>query len=502
MKFIINSQRMRKSAFASGIFSLFLCATLSMCAVMPVSADTSETIDAAKQARRELPIDSNAYTAWPTGPTISAKAAVLMDANSGCILYNKNMDERMYPASTTKMLTCLIAAEKCQLDEPVTITRTAVESVPSDGSSIGSNPGNVLPMNECLYAILVASANEVASSVAEHIAGSTEAFADMMNAKAKELGCTNTHFVNANGLYASNHYTSAHDLALIAKAFFENDTLLRVGNVGTHHFASTATQPQDFYKTNKHKLITGEISYEGIIGGKTGYTAEAGQTLVTGCDRGDMRLICVVMFEDTPDQFYDTTTLFDYGYQNFNLESAAKLDNTYSIGNGNFFLTGREIFDHSNAILSFAPGSDIILPNMASIEDLESTISFTGEKTGHVADISYSFYGHSVGVVPLITADKVPPAPSVSVTTPVVTTDSDTEEDAEPHYVFINVRSVVFWIIVVGGSMIVLMLFGSMLHSRQDLRHNRYRRRSMKRDLRMKRRMEGRERRRRIRHRY
>ena len=160
-----------------------------------------------------------------------------------------------------------------------------------------------------------------------------------------------------------------------------------------------------------------------------------------------------------------------------------------------------EIFDHSNAILSFAPGSNIILPNMASIEDLESTITFTGEKTGHVADISYSFYGHSVGVVPLITADKVPPAPSVSVTTPVVTTDSDTEEST-PHYVFINVRSVVFWIIVVGGSMIVLMLLGSMLHSRQDLRHNRYRRRSMKRDLRMKRRMEGRERRRRIRHRY
>ncbi len=172
-------------------------------------------------------------------------------------------------------------------------------------------------MEECLYGIMVGSANEVANAVAEHVAGSMDAFADMMNQKAEELGCTNTHFVNAHGLFDENHYTSARDLALIARAFFQNELLTKIGNTASYHFEATETQPDDFIKRNKHKFITGETPYDGVKGGKTGYTDEARQTLVTCAEKNGMRLICVVLKEESPEQFNDTVKLFDYGFANF-----------------------------------------------------------------------------------------------------------------------------------------------------------------------------------------
>lgn len=130
----------------------------------------------------------------------------------------------MYPASTTKMLTCLIAAERLQMDDTVTFSYSAVHDVPADGSNVGMDEGETITVEQCLYGIMVGSANECASAIAEKVAGSVDAFTDLMNEKAKELGCTDSHFANANGLFREDHYTSAHDLALIGKAFFENKT--------------------------------------------------------------------------------------------------------------------------------------------------------------------------------------------------------------------------------------------------------------------------------------
>jgi len=285
---------------------------------------TEEELEQMAEERRNLPIQTNEIQSWPMGPVVSAKSAILMEAETGTVLYAKNIHERLYPASTTKLLTCLLAAENCSLDEMVTFSYDAVHSIPSDGSNMGIDAGEVLPMDECLYGIMVASANEVSSAVAEHVAGDIDSFTDMMNNRAKELGCLNSHFVNSNGLYDDNHYTSAYDLALIARAFFKNDTLRRIGNTTTYHFMPTETQPDDFYKTNKHKLINGDIPYEGIIGGKTGYTSEARQTLVTGCEQNGLRLICVVMMEEAPSQFEDTVALFDYGYKNFSKANVAE----------------------------------------------------------------------------------------------------------------------------------------------------------------------------------
>lgn len=452
----------------------------------------------AAQKQSELPIQTNEITNWPAGPAVTAEAAIVMESDTGTVLYGKNIHEKLYPASTTKMLTCLIAAEHCSLDEMVTFSANAVNSVPSDGSSIGANVGDSMPMEECLYAILVASANEVATAVGEHVAGSEAAFVDMMNAKARELGCTDSHFANCNGLFMEDHYTSAHDLALIGRAFFNNPTLYRIGNTPTHHFLPTATAPNDFYKTNKHKLINGEIACEGIIGGKTGYTDEARQTLVTGCERGGMRLICVVLKEEAPAQFNDTVTLFNYGYQNFTKVNVAETDTHYNVGSSAFFKTGRDIFNQFPSILTIDPADSVILPNMADFSDLQSTVSYTKDNPDQVAEITYQYNGTPVGTASLIVNPVSRTAGAASAATSAA---ASFENNESGQTVFINIKSLLLAIALIAGGMILIMMISSLLSSRQDLIHDRKRWKRLKREQKLARRESNRERRRRLRHR-
>ena len=209
---------------------LTLCT--SLCTTLFFSSITAfATIDyeAEMEARKLLPIQTNDIENWPEGPEIGAESAILMEMNTHTILYAKNIDAKMYPASTTKILTCLLAAQNCDLNDMVTFSHSAVYNVPSDGSNMGMDEGESITLEQAMYGVLVGSANEAASAVGEHVAASlgkevtSEAFAKIMNEKAKELGCKNTHFMNANGLYDENHYTSAYDLALIGCEFFQNE---------------------------------------------------------------------------------------------------------------------------------------------------------------------------------------------------------------------------------------------------------------------------------------
>lgn len=371
---------------------------------IPVKATESTDYEALYEERKELPIQSNTIPSWPAGPQIGAQAAILMDIDTGVVLYAKNIHERLYPASTTKLLTCLLAMEQGNLDDMVTFSYDAVFSVPSDGSNIGMDVGQAITLEECLYGIMVGSANEAANAAGEYVAGSIDAFVDMMNDKAKELGCTDSHFCNTNGLFDDNHYTSAYDLALIGGEFFKNEMLCKIGNTDRYHFEPTATQPDDFYLKNKHQLITGEVPYKGIMGGKTGYTDEARQTLVTGCEQNGMRLVCVVLQEESPYQFTDTATLFDYGFSNFSKVSVADSDTRYAISNAGFFDTQNDIFGNSDSFLHLDSEDSIILPNQATIEDTESTVTYGEyEKPDKIGEITYTFQGTPIGTVNLLT---------------------------------------------------------------------------------------------------
>lgn len=366
------SKRKTKYRAALSIILMMICVwQLSLTAF----ADTVN-YQAEAEARKELPIQSNETAGWPEGPAIGAEAAILMDARTGTILYSKNIHEELYPASTTKIMTCLLAVENANLGDKITFSNDAVFSVPRDGSSIGMDVGESITLEQALFGIMVGSANEVANAVAEHVSGSIDEFVKLMNQRAKELGCTNTHFSNTNGLQADDHYTSAYDLALIARAFFDNELLCKVGNTPRYHFTATETQPDDFYLNNKHKLITGEVKYEGIVGGKTGYTDLARETLVTCAERDGIKLICVVLKEESPAQFTDTTTLFNYGFNNFEAISVATEDKRYMPNDSLFFESEHDVFGKSGTILSLDESSSIIIPKTSSLEDTEYSVSY------------------------------------------------------------------------------------------------------------------------------
>ena len=325
-------------------------------------------------------------TDWPLAPNINAECAVLMEAGSGTILYDKNMHQRMYPASTTKILTCLLAVENSALNETVSFSYQAVHSVPADGSSIGMDAGESLPMEQCIYGILVGSANEAANAVAEHVAGSIPAFVQKMNEKAKELGCRDSHFMNPNGLHNPDHYTSCYDLATIGRAFFSNDFLCRAANIPRYHFTPSAHQPDDFYLNNKNQLVTGQVKCEGIVGGKTGYTSQAGETLVSCAERNGMKLICVVMKDGSPDNF--TKTDLKENPSSILPDSAPFLSSDYSV------------FPRSSGTLSVSDNSCVILPNGASFSDVSAKTDPTGKdkettgKTGEKKIASLRFFWH------------------------------------------------------------------------------------------------------------
>lgn len=365
------------------------------------TGDSGKLMDA--PARRELPIESNQIESWPQGPAINAKSAIVMEAKTGTILYAKNIHEQLYPASTTKIMTCLLAAENANLSDKISFSNEAVFSVPHDGSSIGMDVGQSISLEQALYGIMVGSANEVANAVAEHISGSIGDFVSLMNQRAKDLGCNDTHFSNTNGLQAADHYTSAYDLATIARQFFDNELLCKVANTPRYHFTPTATQPDDFYLNNKHKLITGEVPYEGIIGGKTGYTDLAQETLVTCAEKNGMKLICVVFMEDSPEQFTDTVTLFDYAFNNFGTVNIADNDSRYMPDDSLFFESDNDVFGKSGTILRLNDSDSVVLPKTASIADTEYSVSYEltekdkKDDPSAVAKITYTYNGTPVG---------------------------------------------------------------------------------------------------------
>ncbi len=403
-------------------------------------------LEAAQSARKDLPIQSNETPGWPTGPQIGAEAAILMDVNTGTILYSKNIHEELYPASTTKIMTCLLAVENAGLGDRVDFSYDAIHSVPADGSKIGMDAGEYLSLEECLYGIMVGSANEVSNAVAEHVSGSIDAFVDLMNEKAKSLGCTNTHFSNTNGLQADDHYTSAYDLALISSEFFSNELLCRVGNTARYHFEPSAGQPDDFYLNNKHKLISGEMSYQGIIGGKTGYTDLARETLVTCAERGGMKLVCVVFMEESPSQFTDTITLFDYGFNNFKTVNIKSEETGYIPKDNAFFSSGNDIFKSQSSVLEFGKSDYVILPVNSSLTDATSTVSYDtdGSSPNVIATLNYTFNDVPIGSGHVV----------VSRNSALDEGDGASENERT---IYINLKKIIKYFTVLGFSIIILI---------------------------------------------
>ena len=223
---------------------LAVFAAVSVALMLPLQTMAAVDLNA------KYDISTNQIQGWPAGPDITSDTGILMDADTGVVLYNKGGDEQRYPASITKIMTLLVAVENSTMDEKVTFTETGVRNVTADSSNIGTKVGEVLTMEDCLHALIIQSANDVAAQIAEHIGGTEQAFIDMMNQRASEIGCTNTHFANSSGLPDDNHYSSARDMALIFREGLKNETFRTV--VGTPDYI---IQPTNMDNSNV-ELIT------------------------------------------------------------------------------------------------------------------------------------------------------------------------------------------------------------------------------------------------------
>ena len=255
-------------------------------------------------------------------PEVAAEGAVLLNAATGEALYGKNQEQQFYPASITKVMTALVVLEHCNLNETVTFSETATTNLESGAVALGVSAGDQLTVEQSLYGLLLKSANEIGNGLAEHVSGSVSAFADLMNAKAKELGCKNTHFANPHGLNNENHKTTPYDMALILRAAVANDTFRKIDTTTSYQFPAIKNAAARTI-TMGHKMMykTDSRYYEGIIGGKTGYTSKAGNTLVTAVERDGVRLIAVVM-KAKGTHYTDTRAMLDYG---FALHDAGKI---------------------------------------------------------------------------------------------------------------------------------------------------------------------------------
>ena len=320
---------MKAEFFRKKRMKQLLCSVLAFGLVTAVSpAAVCATEGTEPPAAYYEAVQTDTLANWPQGPAIYAESGILVDLDTQEILYSKNIDKQLYPASITKVMTTLVAIESSSPEEPVTFSQHALDSIEWDSSNIGCRLNETLTMEQCWYAMMLNSANEVCCGVAEHISGSIEAFVEKMNQKAAELGCTNTHFSNPNGLPDETHYTTAHDMALIANAAYQNETFRQIFSTRQYEIPPTPQYTETRYLYNHHKMMQPdtEYYYEGCLGGKTGYTETALNTLVTIASRNGKNLLCVTMRTQGRQVYTDTASLFDYGFsQTFPADEAVLL---------------------------------------------------------------------------------------------------------------------------------------------------------------------------------
>ena len=349
------------------VFSLLLSAGLSASLILgsPAFAEEAATDTAASS------ITTNQISGWPQGPEITSEAAVILEDSTGTTLYAKNMDEVLYPGSTVKIMTCLLALENSNLTDEVTMTATGVSGVTDGGANISAQLDEVFTMEQCLYAIMVASANDIALQVAEHIGGSVENFVAMMNTRAAQLGCTNTVFTNPTGLPDENQHTTAHDMALIMKAATENPSFSPIASANTYTIPATNVSGGARSLTSKFTMTnnSSDAYYQGCLGGKEGFTEASQSTLVCSAQRNDVTLICVILKGASGQTDDEAITLLDYGFSNFQL---------LTLGQDDF---------------SLMSGGQVIVPAGASADSL--TIQDT--PAGDQVNRTYFYSGVQVG---------------------------------------------------------------------------------------------------------
>ena len=365
-----------------------------------------------------MPMTAFAKPDWPSDTGIESEAGIVMDADSGAVLFGQNIHVQKAPASITKILTALVVIENSSLDDTVTFSHDAVYNVEDgSGNKNAIEEGDTLSVRDCLYLLLMRSSNQAANALAEHVGGSRDGFVKMMNEKTAELGCENSHFANPSGLNDDTQLTSVYDMALIASAAYKNDTLLTISKDKSYRLPATKNNPDGVTIQPEHKLlITTDTEspnyYPYAVAGKTGYTSVAGQTLVTYAIKDDRRQIAVTMKSTQATHYQDTIALLDFGFLRFENVNISENETAYTSGDQPVQI-GDNSYQPSD--LSMDTSAVITIPKDASFADAEKTVVTDlpeDAPLGAVALLSYKYNDRKIGQVYLISASAAEAAPS------------------------------------------------------------------------------------------
>ena len=416
-------------------------------------------------------------------PSVSSPTAILIDRRTGAILYQKDANTTYYPASITKIMTALLTLENCSLDETVTFSYRATHELEEGATHIARTEGEEMSVKDCLYALLLASANEVAQALAEHVSGSIEDFGVLMTERAKELGCTHTHFVNPSGLNDENHYTTAHDMALIMKAALDTPGFLEIDSTLTYEIPPTNKHEESTWVASKHPLLEhGDSPYPYALAGKTGYTQLAGNSLVTYAEKDDAQLICVIMNAQAGDRAVDTTNLLEYGFNQFTWYSMAENAQAFLAGQGTGDLSGTG----TDGGYTWGEDAWVVLPNG---EDPAALTAQAGPETAEgdqaSGSVTYLYQGETAGVAHY-TRTIAQPEPE---TEEAASSAAEAENEAAREEGGFPWKSILKWTAIVLGVLAVLFGVFFVVYNWQQLKHrrrrrNRYRMRKIRRSRR------------------
>lgn len=326
---------------------------------------------------------------WPTINSTPSESVFIVELSKFSTLYEKDADARRYPASTTKILTCLLALEHCSLDETVTFSERAID-LEEAATNIKAEAGEQMSLRDCLYGLMLSSGNDCANAIAEHVSGSIEAFADLMNERAAQIGCTGSHFQNPSGLFGSEHYTTARDMALIAQEAYKNSMFVSI--INTYSYSMGPTNMTDEGRTfkNWNELVNpdSENYCPDVIGGKTGYLDESGRCLVTFASKNNLTTIIVQFKGDYYGIFDEAKSLLDFTYNNFTMKNVSSEESRFS-------------YTSDRASMALDTSAQILAIKDRPISDYDSEIIFAEDmdnaEENLYATINYRFAGRELG---------------------------------------------------------------------------------------------------------
>ena len=379
--------KLRKIITSLGVAVVLLAGSICAHAANVVQVPAEE-IDSVYQQT----VQTNELENWADGPQIYSESGIVMDMDSGAILYGKNIDAPHYPASITKLLTALVALENTEMTDVVTVKQEDIEFLHYDDSHIGLKVGEEITMEHAMHGMLLASANEVSHAIASSSEGGHDAFLKRMNDRAKELGCTNSNFMNVHGLHDDEHYTSARDMALIGSELFKYEDFRRITTTLEYTIPVTNITNETRTFQQHHRMLFDWRSqyYEPCVGGKTGYTDDALSTLVTFASKDGVNLVAVVMraHGSSTNTYVDTKAMMEYGFSNFNKVSVTT-----------------EMVE-AKGLKDVQENSYVMLPEGITFEDLKGHIQYPTELEDRTCYISYTYQEQPVGKITATITDE------------------------------------------------------------------------------------------------